>query len=123
MKAGDTFLAEIDRHLWVVLSDPDKDPERVLLVSITTITPTKDQACILPRGCHPWVTHDSCVAYGEARVCRMEDLTTLKNAGKLQPHDPLKPWLLQHIRESAADSTTMAEGDFDILLEQGLVEE
>jgi hypothetical protein len=29
----------------------------------------------------------------------------------------------QHIRESAADSTTMAEGDFDILLEQGLVEE
>ena len=50
MQPGFTFLTELDRHLWVVLSDPAKDDQNVIIVSITTLEPHKDQACLIPRG-------------------------------------------------------------------------
>jgi hypothetical protein len=39
VKAGDTFYVgdrSVDTHLWVVISDPEKDAERVVTVSVTT---------------------------------------------------------------------------------------
>ena len=39
MKAGDTFLPLLrNTHLWVILSDPDLDSERIVLVNLTTYT-------------------------------------------------------------------------------------
>ena len=31
MEGGFTFLTDVDRHLWVILSDPIRDPERVVI--------------------------------------------------------------------------------------------
>ncbi len=39
MKAGSTFYIcdrNVDSHLWVVISDPERDPLRVIMVSMTT---------------------------------------------------------------------------------------
>jgi hypothetical protein len=39
MEAGDTFYLPdkvADGHLWVVISNPAKNPDRVLLVSMTS---------------------------------------------------------------------------------------
>ena len=39
MKAGDAFYIRdrsVDTHLWVVISDPQRDPARVIMVSVTT---------------------------------------------------------------------------------------
>jgi hypothetical protein len=122
MKAGDTFLAENNEYLWVVLSDPENDAERVLIVSITTHTPDKDQACLLPRGCHPWVTHDSCVAYDFAHAPKLSDLLALKDAGKLQFREPVTPALLKRMRDCVADSPRIQLKYADILIEQGLLD-
>ena len=121
MQAGFTFLTEVDRHLWVILSDPSKDDQKVVIVSLTTLGPYKDQACIIRRGSHPWVTHDTCVAYDFARIVKLADLVALKNAGKIRLQDPLSSALLEHIRQSAADSTRFPMGCADILIDQGLL--
>jgi hypothetical protein len=60
MKAGDTFYISdrgVDTHLWVVISDPDRDAERVVLVSMTTYEGYKEAVCLLDVGDHPRVSH------------------------------------------------------------------
>jgi hypothetical protein len=108
MDAGATFvLAEehqdIDDHLWIVLSDPALDPNKVLLVSLTTHKPHKDQACLVQPSEHPWVRHPSCVAYDFARVVTLEALKQLRYSGKVQMREPLSPALLLRVRRCAAD--------------------
>ena len=70
MNAGDTFLVALpgtsyDSHLWIVISDPDADAERIVIVSLTSHRADKDQACLLRVGDHPYVKHDTCVNYRE----------------------------------------------------------
>jgi hypothetical protein len=123
MQAGDTFLPDAGgSHLWVVLSDPDANPDKVLLVSLTTWNEHKEQTCIVNRGEHEWVTHRSCVAYGMARIVTRQQLVDGRNSGALRVQAPLAAALLQRIRERAGDSERLSEEAFDILLEQGLAE-
>ena len=44
MNAGDTFFLKkeaSDKHLWVVVSDPESHPEAVVFVSMTSYDVTK----------------------------------------------------------------------------------
>jgi len=53
VKAGDTFYIRdrsVDTHLWVVISDPEKDAERVVIVSMTTYENYKEDVCLLDQG-------------------------------------------------------------------------
>jgi len=61
VKSGDTFLKKNDRdqHLWIVLSDPNKDAAKVLLVNMTTLSDKKEKTCVLRPGDHPWIRHDT----------------------------------------------------------------
>jgi hypothetical protein len=54
VKAGDAFFLTdrvVDTHLWVVISDPAKDAERVVLVSVTTYERYKESVCLLDLWC------------------------------------------------------------------------
>ncbi len=56
MKAGDTFILpddSADKHLWVVISDPDQDPERILVVGLTSYDVTKEDVCLIKAREHP----------------------------------------------------------------------
>lgn len=75
MNGGDTFRipqpgTSLDSHLWIVISDPAVDDERILIVNFTTLRPDSDQACILVAGEHPFVQHQTCVNYGGAKVVK-----------------------------------------------------
>ena len=86
MKAGDAFYIRdrsVDTHLWVVISDPQKDPGRVIMVSVTTFEDYKEDVCPINAGDHPRVTHRSCVAYHEARMKTLERLIALPDGNYL----------------------------------------
>jgi hypothetical protein len=73
MKAGDTLLIDdpgttLDSHLWIVISDPDVDPEHVVIVNLTSYRADKDQACVLDKGDHPYLSHRTCVETGGPRL-------------------------------------------------------
>ena len=65
MEAGDTFYLpdkSADGHLWIVVSDPERNPNRVLLVSMTSHDVGKEDVCLIVAGEHPKVTHKTCIS-------------------------------------------------------------
>jgi hypothetical protein len=125
MKAGDTFSISdrgVDTHLWVVISDPDRDAERVVLVSMTTYEGYKEAVCLLDVGDHPRVSHKTCIAYNEARLTTLEKLRVLMDGGHLIVQAPVSKEVLTRIRDGVSRSTKIKPKFMDILLEQEVIE-
>lgn len=54
-------------HLWVILWGPAGAARAFLAVFLTTLRAHSDRTCIITAGEHPFVHHDTAVAYGEAQ--------------------------------------------------------
>ena len=126
MNAGGTFHipqpgTSLDSHLWVVISDPRIDQEKILIVNFTTLRADSDRACTLQAGEHPFVKHATCVNYAGAKVVSKAQIDTLMNNDLLSAHAPVSAGLLQRMREGAAASERMSLDHADILIEQGLI--
>ena len=124
MKVGGTFFLHnraADRHLWVILSDPTVDADRVLFVSMTSFDVTKESVCLIHRGEHPFVTHEPCIAYDIIRVTRLDQLVKLRDQGLLSASHPASDELLARIRRGANLSRRIAMETLEILIEQGLL--
>jgi len=125
MKVGDTFYISdrgVDTHLWVVISDPDRDAERVVLVSMTTYEDYKEDVCLLDVGDHPRLSRKTCIAYNEARMTTLEKLRVLQDRGHLIVQAPLSKEVLTRIRDGVSKSTKIKPKYIDILLEQEVIE-
>jgi hypothetical protein len=125
MKAGDTFFLTdraVDAHLWVVISDPERDAERVVLVSVTTSEPHKEAVCLLHLGDHPTISHTSCIAYNEARMTTLQTLIGLRDRGHLSNQAPVSAELLARIRAGVSRSTRIKYKYIEILLDQEVIE-
>lgn len=123
MVAGDTFIRkDADAHLWIVLSDPSIDPEKVLIVNLTTLDARKEQICVLNRGDHPWIKHETCVNFADSIITTLAKLNAARAGGALQMRAPLSPGLLKKIREAVLDSERIPMDNADVLIEQGLID-
>jgi hypothetical protein len=135
MKAGDTFYVYqdpssgvlLDTHLWIVLSVPALNPQKVLIVSVTTWRTdgrvVVDEACELNPGDHPAIKHRSFVAYSMAKVVTDAQLEQFLRNHSLLMHQPLSAELLMRIQNSAANSIHMKMEHAEILFEQHLIED
>lgn len=124
MRAGDTFqfVGTADKHLWMVISDPGIDPDRVLIVNFTSWDRLIDQACIVEANEHPFVAHKTYVNYPRAKVVSNTQLEFLLKGNRLAKHQPLSEALLDRIRESVMDSRMPTEAA-QILIDQRLIDE
>ncbi len=123
MVAVDTFIRkDADAHLWIVLSDPSIDPEKVLIVNLTTLDARKEQICVLNRGDHPWIKHETCVNFADSIITTLAKLNAARAGGALQMRAPLSPGLLKKIREAVLDSERIPMDNADVLIEQGLID-
>jgi hypothetical protein len=123
MEAGDIFIrVDNDKHLWIVLSDPKLDPEKVLIVNLTTLDARKEQVCVLKRGDHSWVKHDTCVNYQDSVVTTVVQLNTARDQGAIDMKKRMSTATLKKIRDGALESERMPMLNADVLFEQGLVD-
>lgn len=83
-------------HLHVVIFDVPQSAE-LLIVSITSYTDEKDDACVIEVGEHPFIKHKSCVSYRNAKVISHDALEAAKNAGKLIGQHPASAQLIEKI--------------------------
>ncbi len=125
MRTGDAFTlkaigAWAATNFWIILSDPDIDPEHVLVVKLTTWKPYKDQACVVEPGAHEFVRHRACVDYRKVRVVTLAQLQRLKDRGVLEALPPLSSALLFDVRYSVFDSRFIALDHLALLERQGL---
>jgi hypothetical protein len=122
MNAGDTFIDGMYHHLWIVLSDSEADPERVVIVNFTTYTIDEEPTCLVQKGEHPFVRHKTAVRYGDARLTCIVDLERLRNANRITPREACSPSLLKKLREGAANNADrLPEECRELLDEQGLI--
>jgi hypothetical protein len=125
MKAGETFYLpdkSADGHLWIVISDPSKDPDRVLLVSMTSYDADKEDVCLIDAGEHPRVKHKTCICYKPARATSLVNLDRLRDSGYLQMQEPVSADLLQRIRRGVALSRRIELEHLELMEEQDLLD-
>jgi hypothetical protein len=123
--AGDAFFIrdrDVDTHLWVVISDPARDAERVVMVSMTTYEAYKEDVCLLDVGDHPRITHRTCIAYNQARMTTLARLTALRDGGQLSVQAPISAEILERIRAGVSRSRQIKYKYVEILLDQGVIE-
>jgi hypothetical protein len=94
-REGSAVLVQtgLKKHLFAVLNDPmqlngyGKQPQ-ICMVSFTTVYPNifHDPTCVFQAQEHPFITHESYVAYMLARVVSERDWTTLVQQAMFVPH-------------------------------------
>jgi hypothetical protein len=99
---GDTFLLMRGTggtpHLWVLLWGPAGAACAFLAVYLTTLRPHSDRTCILTEREHPFIHHDTAVAYGEVQRWPEERLLQLVSEGIAKPRQPVSAGLLDRLR-------------------------
>ena len=123
LQQGDTFFHRNGnkRHLHVVLSDPQKNPNAVYVVTLTTHAANKDQSCVLDRGDHPFIRHKTTVSYNRTELQTAALWEDRFNKGQIVPRQHMKPEVLDRILEGAAISDKVPKKCRKLLKEQGLI--
>ena len=123
MEAGETFKRSYGVHLWVVVSDPAKDSQRVLIVNMTTVRNRfHDPACVLNAGDHREVKHQTYMNYRDSRIVRNSALEAQLSTGQIAVNEKVSECVLDRIRRGAASSDYIPMAHRELLVEQGLAE-
>jgi hypothetical protein len=65
---------------------------------------------VLNKGDHPFVQHESVIAYRFSQIRAVEDITEMLRNGSARPRDPVSPQLLKRIRAGLLDSDFTPNG-------------
>ena len=111
---GDTFRLADSKdavaHLWIIITDPQKNDGDVLAVNLTTLRDhTEDESCVLDKGDHPFIRHKTAVNYGDARRWRISKINQALEEGKLLMDRPVTPGVLRKILKGAKESKFLRE--------------
>ena len=123
IEIGDSFfpIGHAHPHLRVVISYPEKDSEKVLLVNFTGHEGEyRDDSCILEIGEHPFITKRTSICYKDASFATVGQLNKLLKLRKIEKREPVSSAVLTKILEGA-DVTEFLTNKYKRLLSaQGL---
>lgn len=113
-----------DRHLFFVVSDPTKHPDKLAVVNMTEwdqFDPA-DPACILEPGEHAHCKKRSWIVYEKAKVVSVKKIEEFTQAGTFTTAmAPAGPDLLKKLREGVRDS--LADKKIKrLLVSQGIIQ-
>ena len=106
------------RHLFICLTDPVNEERDTLLVSVSSVRPglPHDSTCRLFAGDHPFIRHDSFVAY---RLMRIEPAAALERGvqnGVLLPREILDGGLFARVCKGLTESRFVTPAILDFYL-------
>ena len=126
MDIGDCFVNKPGRntpsHLWIVLSDPNADPDNVLIVNLTDADKHHDDSCIMTNADHAWLDKESVVAYQWSKITSVVDLANIDGRGLLDHKHPLSSGALQRVLDGAYASDELTGARRELLRRQGLID-
>ena len=122
LKQGDTFL--LDRHLFVIISDPSLNSQRIVLAAFTTYESHRDHSCILSAGEHEFVRHDTCVSYDflPDMTIPAADIDRMISSGAAKQMEGVNNEILARILAGAEETERIHYASWDELNKQGLVD-
>ena len=87
------------KHLFIVLTNPEGEPPIVVMVNITTRKPTSDSTVVLTQGDHPFVHHESIIAFEHGDFFPVSRLENGLNNGKLKKYSDISDNLFSVIKQ------------------------
>ena len=125
IRLGDTFTLAVgvDRHLQVVISDPQRSPYTVVLANFTSWAPDLEQVCEVQPGEHPWVVNRTLAYYGRTRMAPESSFAAMFAARPplVTASVPLSPDLLRRVLDGARRSVDLDLRARQVLTQQGLI--
>ena len=98
------------RHIWVVISDPARTGNSILLVNLTTLRDDSvDDVCVLDAPDFALLSHPTTVAYSRAQPGTVAALTSLIQDGSFTLVTSIPPATLQRILTGARASQELSE--------------
>ena len=115
---GQAFFSH---HIFVVLSDPRRDPERVVVVNVTSCKTGDDLARpdVVQQGEHPAIRQPSYVAFARAKV--LPEALLEQGLPRATALEDFSPDLLARFCRAAANAIELADEVRAILQAQALV--
>ncbi len=110
IEAGRAFLIPDDDantlHLWFILTDPDPTPDAGRVVAVMSVTkkPHSDPTLTLMPGDHPFIHHETTVAYGTANYFPASKLQRQLQRGRIKWSDDMSRNLLNRVRAKLLES-------------------
>lgn len=112
LNCGDTFLTgdeeDLDLHLWIIISPPSEG--EVVTVSVTTRRKRSEALVVLHPGDHPFIAHESVIAYSYARIRTVEDIEAALLNGTAKKREPVSEQLLKRAQAGLLDSDFTPNG-------------
>ena len=111
MRAGDCFLIGghgLTPHLWLVLTDPSGDPAQVLIASCTSRRPWSDETILLDRGDHPFIRHETVLAYTEIRIVESRVIEFQLARGRITREARMRDAVLERVVDAVLTSSNTA---------------
>jgi hypothetical protein len=113
LASGSCFLAGEDDdeklHLRVVVTDPTPSGE-VVVVSITTRRARSEPLVILNPGDHPFIQHESVVAYRYSEITSLAVIEQAIQSKKAKERETVAAELLRRIQRGLLDSDFTPNG-------------
>lgn len=124
IKLGQTFVNKeadgIPSHLWMVLSDPQRDPAVVVIGNLSTNSgPGENQGCVVEKGEHPFVSRTSYVRCDQVRVTTAAKIEAGLAGRVLTASAELSGELLTRVQKAIGQSPLAMNDARSILREQG----
>ncbi len=108
LNVGDVFLLTTppnDKHLFVIIAPTQNG--KYLCVNVTSKRDNSDTSCILQQGDHPFVRHDSVIAYRKAREVDAAVIQNQIDRGNCQQYQPFSSKVLNRIQQGGLSSTRL----------------
>jgi len=113
LACGDCFLAGAEEdeklHLRIVATPPAADG-CVVVVSVTTRHRRSETLVILQPGDHPFIRHESTVAYRYAEISWVDNIEAAIASGNAKRREPIAGDLLRRIQAGLLDSEFTPNG-------------
>jgi hypothetical protein len=104
MRAGDTFLSNLDGgHLWVIVTEPSESGE-VVCATFTTRRAHSETTTICQAGEHPFFRRETVVPHNQSLQYRIVMIEEYFGDGTFVPRTPCSPELLQKVRDGILSS-------------------
>jgi hypothetical protein len=105
---GSTFLISTPPFfktlLLYILIAAEKKTNTGLIVNITTSKAGCDKSCVVMPGEHSFLKHESVINYADSKNSSISTIEEALSKGVIKPHDPVRPELLNKIREGGLKS-------------------
>ena len=98
-------------HLHIVVCDVTESTVTVVFVSSVKDGKEYDPACVVHKGEHPYISHDSYIVYDKFQYCEKTELERRLTMGEYIVEPDVSDDLLERIKNGARNSDYLSEFD------------